>query len=63
MFALKPHPQPSGDPFFVKRKIAPLLNTRKPVIEAVKLSIGYLVAPQTEFAEYHYLIYGSYYLE
>jgi hypothetical protein len=49
--------------FWSKEKIAPSLNSRKPVVEAVKLSIGYLVAPQTEFAEEHYLIYGSYYLE
>jgi hypothetical protein len=34
-----------------KEKIAPLFNTRKPVVEAVKLGIGYLAAPQTEFAE------------
>jgi hypothetical protein len=49
--------------FWSKENIAPLLNAGKPVVEAVKLSIGYLVAPQTEFAEYHYLIYGSHYLE
>jgi hypothetical protein len=46
-----------------KENIASLLNTWKLVVEAVKLSIGYLVAPQTEFAEDHYLVYGSRYLE
>jgi hypothetical protein len=54
------HPEAN---FLSKEQIAPSLNTRKPVVGAVKLSIGYLGAPQTEFAEEHYLIYGSYYLE
>jgi hypothetical protein len=37
--------------FLSKEKIAPLLNAGKPVVEAVKLSIGYLAAPQAEFTE------------